>query len=178
MVAGCAGLSDFAPATVAPAARTARPIFDLSARMAASDGQHASSGTVDWTHTPVLDSMDFKGPLGQIAGRIRSQPGLSVLTLANGSSREAATPGQLAHDLLGVPVPLDGLAAWVQAVPRRGATVRRTDGFGRPASVSDAGWVIDYLAYESDDAQALPRRLDARWGDAFLKLVIDRWQIQ
>jgi outer membrane lipoprotein LolB len=148
--------------------------FELVGRVAVSDGVRAASLGMEWRHG-VADEWLFIGPLGQAVARIEADDGGAVLyTGAPEPLRADSAQGLLAR-VLGVDPPLDGVAAWVQGVPRPGARVRQLDELGRPASVADAGWIIDYLEYAGPEPDARPRRLEASWGDARLKLVIDQW---
>ena len=88
---------------------------------------------------------------------------------------EADSAQTLLPQVIGVEVPVEKLALWVQAVPAEGAEVRHTDGEGRPGLVIDQGWRIDYHAYAGPEGDAPPARLDVSRGDARIRLVIDRW---
>jgi outer membrane lipoprotein LolB len=150
--------------------------FELVGRLAVADRDRAGSMGFEWRHG-AADEWLFLNPLGQVVARIEADGGGAVLYNGGAEPLRAASAQELLDRVLGVAAPLDGVQAWVQGVPRAGAQVRRLDEFGRPASVADAGWIIDYLEYLGPDPNARPRRLEASWGDARLKLVIDQWTI-
>lgn len=167
-----------ATAPVSAAARHLHQSFTLEGRVAASDGQRAANGAISWSHGPHADEWTMLSPLGQVVAQLVSTPrGASLLT-ADGQVRHAAAAADILPDLLGVPAPLEGLSHWVQATPREGARVLRRDETGRPARMSDAGWIIDYPEYSGPEADAVPRRIDASWGDARIRLIIDQWNPQ
>lgn len=174
LMTGCAPL---APSPGAPVERQLVSRFELVGRMAVVAGERSASMGVAWRHggeKEPTDEWQFLSPLGQVVARIEAdQTGATLI--AGGEPVRAASAQELMGRMLGVSPPLAGIAAWVQAVPRDGARVRAWDENGRPASMADEGWVIDYLEYADASPDARPRRIEARWGDATLKLVIDQW---
>jgi outer membrane lipoprotein LolB len=170
-VGGCGTLPEMAPAAVE---RELQERFELVGRMAVTEGQRSASMGIEWRHG-VVDEWLFLSPLGQVVARIEATAGEAVLHSGGQAPVRAASAQELMARVLGIAPPLEGVAAWVQGVPRDGAQVRRLDAAGRPARVADAGWIIDYLEYAGPEADARPRRLEASWGDARMKLVIDQW---
>ncbi|WP_018989176.1 outer membrane lipoprotein LolB [Aromatoleum toluclasticum] len=155
-----------------------RPVataFELEGRLAASDGERAANGSLTWSHTPVADEWTVYSPLGQIVGQLVRTPRGAMLLTADGRTEQADDADAILPRLLGVPAPIDGLQHWVQASTRPGARVLSLDEAGRPARIADAGWIIDYPEYAGPAADAAPRRIDAAWGDARIRLVIDQW---
>ena len=53
----------------------------------------------------------------------------------------------------------------------------RVDAAGRLVRLSEQGWVIDYLRYESEAPDALPELLQARREDVEVRLKIDGWSL-
>lgn len=162
-------------ADVAHVARSVAPAFELEGRIAASDGDRAANGGLLWTHSPTMDEWTVLSPLGQIVAQLVSTPRGARLLTADGAVQEDEDAHAMLPRLLGVSAPLDGLASWVQAAPRPGARVLGVDAVGRPARVSDAGWIIEYTEYRDATPGAAPRRIDATWGDTRIRLIIDQW---
>lgn len=175
LLTGCASQ---APVRQPLAPRALAPAFELEGRLAASDGKEAASGALLWSHGRGADEWTLFNPLGQIVAQLVSTPRGATLLTADGQTRRAATAAEVLPELLGVPAPLEGLTYWVQALPRSGARVLEVDAAGRPSRISDAGWIIDYAAYDGEQADAAPRRIDAAWGDARIRLIIDKWTPQ
>jgi outer membrane lipoprotein LolB len=171
LLAACAPLPPAAPAAVE---RRMAADFELVGRVAVSDGARAASLGLEWRHG-AGDEWLFLSPLGQVVARIAADEQGAVLYTGAPEPIWAASAQELMGRVLGVSPPLEGVEAWVQGVPRPGARVRRLDELGRPASIADAGWIIDYLEYVGPEPDARPRRLEASWGEARLKLVIDQW---
>lgn len=173
LLAGCAPM----PPAASPSAgvyRQLAPRFELVGRLSVSDGSRAASMSLEWRHD-ASDEWLFLSPLGQVVARIEADDEGATLYSGSTEPLHAASAQDLMDRVLGVSPPLDGVEAWVQGVPRPTARVRQLDEVGRPASVSDAGWIIDYLEYVGPEPDARPRRLEASWGEARLKLVIDQW---
>lgn len=173
-LAGCA-VQPIAREPTAAVVREARSAFELEGRVLASDGTQAASGRIHWLHAPHGDEWTMYSPLGQIVARLVSNAAGAELVTADGRRAHAPDAQSMLPELLGVPAPVDGLAHWVQAAPRIGARVLRIDDHGRPARISDAGWIIDYAEYASAAPDAPPRRIEANWGDARIRLIIDAW---
>ena len=172
-LAGCAVAPQ--PPQVAAVSRKSVSTFELDGRLAASDGERAANGTVSWTHSPRSDTWTVYSPLGQVIAQLVSTGNGATLLTADGHMRQAADVNTILPEMLGVSAPLDGLADWVQAAPRRGARVLTLDEAGRPARISDDGWIIDYPEYADTSAESPPRRIDAAWGDTRIRLIIDQW---
>ncbi|MEE7546026.1 lipoprotein localization factor LolB, partial [Xanthomonas sp. Kuri4-1] len=51
------------------------------------------------------------------------------------------------------------------------------DAEGRPRSLQQRGWTIDFLDWypPRGGRPALPRRIEARQGDAKVRLMLDQW---
>lgn len=175
ILSGCATLAP--PSDVAEATRDTVSAFLLEARISATDGERAASGRLEWEHAAEADSWLLFSPLGQVVAQLVATNAGATMRTADGQTLTAHSAEAMLPELLGVPAPADGLAHWVQAVPRSGARVLATDAVGRPARMSDAGWIIDYSEYVSESPDAMPRRIDAHWGDARIRLVIDHWAV-
>lgn len=172
-VSACAPLAPQLEAP--PAVRTAADAFELHGRLSASDGQQAASGTVDWQHEHGSNNWTLASPLGQILARLDSDARGAQLRTADGQHFSAASADELLPRVLGIEIPVDRLAHWVQAAPAADAEVRTRDAAGRPALVIDRGWRIEYPAYADASPAAAPARIEVSRGDARLRLLIDAW---
>lgn len=176
LVAGCAVQP---PRGSVPAVERARVgAFDLEGRLAASDGERAASGRLRWAHRPRGDEWVVLSPLGQVVAHVVGTPDGAMLRSANGEVLLAPDTATLLPHMLGVQAPADHLPYWIQAVPAEGASVLETDAVGRPARIADSGWIIEYAEYADDSPQAAPRRVLAQWGEARLRIVVDKWTVR
>ena len=157
------------------ATRSLAPRFMLEGRIAASDQERASSGAISWTHAPGRNEWQALSPTGQIVARLTETASGAELVLANGDRHHAEHAGALLPSVLGVSAPVSNFTYWVQAIAPEGARVLRRDQAGRPALISDSGWLIEFGRYQSPAPDAPPRRLEATWGDKRVLLIIDQW---
>jgi len=174
-VAGCASR----PAVQSAAVE--RPVaarFELEGRVSVRDGDRGTAASLYWRHRPDSDVIDFLAPTGQVMGRLESRPGRASMRLPDGEQRQAASLDELASRLLGFEVPVSRLRDWVQAAPGIDTRVLRRDALGRPALISERGWVVEYYSYADDSPGSPVRRLQARWGELQLTLLVDRWSGQ
>lgn len=173
LLAGCALQPAAQHMSLAERERVAA--FELEGRISANDGERAANGTLLWSHAPGRDEWTVLSPLGQIVAQVVATTDGAMLRSADGQRVDAADAAELLPRVLGVPAPAGHLADWVQAIPAPGARVLGVDAVGRPLRVADSGWIIDYPAYADDAPDAIPRRIDARWGEARLRIVVDAW---
>ena len=173
-LAGCAALEPVPVSAVARRGETG--VFRIEGRFSLHQEQNSYSGRLAWDHGPEVDQIFLMNPFGQgVAEITRDRAGARLVT-ADRVVREAADPEALVHEVLGYPLPLAGLAEWLQARAPAGAVEQR-DALGRLVSFTHAGWEIDYDYPEASSADTLPWRLHARHGDLLdLKLRIDDWK--
>ena len=171
---GCAGPAlRPPPAEVAPVAEITR--FALEGRLQVRDAERSAAVGFDWQHDGPRDEWLFTGPLGQGLARIESDASGAHMTLSDGRRFEAASAAELAGSLLGVEAPFASLPRWITARPGASAQVRTVDAQGRPRTLVDQGWTIDYTDYTGEAADALPRKIDVHRGDTRLRLIVDAW---
>jgi outer membrane lipoprotein LolB len=176
LLSGCAALPPPPPPPdVVAIERRVAAAFELEGRVSATDGEQAASGRIHWRHAPAADEWTMFSPLGQVIAQLVSSPAGAHLQTADGRQISAPDAQAMLPELLGVAVPIEGLRYWVQGAARPGARVLSRDPLGRPARITDAGWIIDYTDYAAPGADAPPRRIDAHWGEARVRLVIDTW---
>ncbi len=177
-LAGAAGCASRPAQPVAAVERSVVASFELEGRVSVRDGERGTAASLYWRHRPDSDVIDFLAPTGQVMGRLESRPGQASMRLPDGDRRQAASLDELARQLLGFEVPVSRLRDWVQAAAGSQARVLRRDPLGRPALISEQGWVVEYFAYADETPQAAVRRLQARWGELQLTLLVDRWSGQ
>lgn len=148
--------------------------FALEARFSLTHAGERHAGRLLWQHRQGGDQFQILSPLGQTVAEIDFNPQGARLRTADGVVHEAARPDELVLELLGYPLPIDRLAAWVLARPQGEAHVER-DPSGRPVLLAESGWQIIY-EYEEASSEALPVRLFvSRDGGPELRLRIEAW---
>jgi outer membrane lipoprotein LolB len=174
VVASCASVSPLPPPPVPD--RVDAP-FALDGRLSARRGGDAIAIAVAWVHAPPRDELAVSTPLGQTLAELvgdASIPRVEV-KLADGRRDEAGDWATLTRRAVGIALPVDGLASWVQAAPRAGAahSVER-DAAGRTDVLRQDGCEIVY-AYP-DRASLRPSGIRVTCHDLELRIVIDRWR--
>lgn len=166
-----------------PAALSARDQirdFSLAGRFAlrvtlAGQKPQSSGGRLTWTHQNRSDRILLASPLGYGLAELEITPELSRLRSAEGKTRESDDPDGLIEEITGQRLPVTRLPAWL--LGRGGGDARiEPDAIGRPGSLREAGWQVDYI-YDDDTPAALPSRLTiSRNGEIELKLRVEEWK--
>lgn len=179
LLAGCQSLpTGEAGGEAAVVVRPQASAFSLSGRLTASDGVHKAAGRFHWEHAPAREEFTVLSPLGQVMAQISADAQQAVYRDASGETLYEPDLQTLLPHLLGeVPVTVESLACWVQAVACAGAHIVARDAQGRPLRlVDDAGWQVEYGAYREEAGDAPVYRLTATRKDARLQILIDQWQ--
>lgn len=172
LTAGCAMLETAAPAS--RPAREAIEAFRIEGRIAVRRANESFSAGIEWRHDAHSDEIVVSGPLGQGLARLTSGGGTALLETADRKRYEAADLDGLSEQVFGTRLPVSGLGRWVLGRSAFGG-VARLDDAGRLAGLSEQGWSIEYLRYESEARDALPELLQARREDVEVRLKIDTW---
>jgi outer membrane lipoprotein LolB len=172
--AGCA-LLEPQPSAPRPARETIET-FRLEGRIAVRRAHESFSAGIEWRHDAQSDELLVSGPLGQGLARLTSGGGAALLETTDQKRYVAADLDGLSEQVFGTPLPVSGLSRWVLGRSAHGGATR-LDAAGRLAGLSEQGWTIEYLRYESEAADALPALLQAKREDVEVRLVIDSWSL-
>jgi outer membrane lipoprotein LolB len=162
----------------ATGAVAARPAFELTGRLSARHGTDALSASFRWTHERERDELDLSNPLGQTIARLSGDVSGVRLQTPEGRVETASDWASLTTRALGWPLPVEGLAFWIQGVPRDGAPAAVEAGSdGVPVTLRQDGWNIVYQAYErGGDGVSRPKRLTLDYPDVELRIAVDSWR--
>lgn len=181
-IAGCAAITAPLPPPANLAPRQVAASFSAAGRIAArvtGDTTRGFSGGFTWTHGKVGDTIELLTPVGQIAARMTVTTAGAAIDLADGRSTFAADPEQFLAEMTGVTLPVAALPYWMQAVPLSTSAYRvETDALGRPSTLWQNGWRIQYTGWADETAGATPTRLQLNMGDVEARLVIAEWKPQ
>ena len=172
-LAGCAT----SPPVVAPVPPEGDTPFNIEGRLSARHGSDALAANFQWTHAPPIDALVVTTPMGQGIAEIRGDASARRVEVrdGNGHADEAPDWSTLTERALGAPVPVDGLAAWIQglALPATPHTLER-DAAGRVARLQQDGWQVNF---DYTDASARhPARVRLTRADIEVRIVVDRWE--
>jgi outer membrane lipoprotein LolB len=153
--------------------------FDASGRLSARRGNEGVAVHFTWNHAPGTDRLDIATPLGQVIARLSGDAAGVWVVRPNEPPKSFADWNELTRDVLGVPIPVGGLASWIVGAPAHGTAfdVER-DAQRRPLVLRQQGWEIVY-AYGDDAASARPTRLVMRYPDSEpieVRIVVDRFE--
>ena len=156
--------------------------FKLLGRVAVRNAQQRFSGNVHWQHTRLEDTILLLTPLGQAVAEIeRSDNGVSLVT-SKQETFHARDVEELTVEILGWPLPLDGLQYWIQGLfsPLSTASVD-FDSDDRIISIRQDGWEILFTRYtvqsidQSGKTRLRPKIVELRFDDLNIRMVIDNW---
>ena len=145
LLASCATIDQSPKPTqsIAPGAA-----FEIVGRISARHASEAAAANFRWMHSFDRDELEFTSPLGQTIARMDGDSRGARLLAADGSAISAENWSALTERALHFPLPVEGLASWIQGLPRAGSMHTSEAGAGGlPAVLRQDGWEIVYQAY-------------------------------
>ncbi len=126
-------------------------------------------------------AMQIKNPLtGAIVAKLNQTPRGAILLADDGKTYRSKNAEQLLLAQTGVKMPITGMPYWVRGIssPRYNIDKLVLDKQGRPTLIQQAGWLIQYPAYQGNGVMALPRKILFKRAkdNVSVKLVAKRWQ--
>lgn len=154
--------------------------WDLSGRIAVSNGSRGGSGRIDWQQRAGGYTISLSAPVTRQSWQLSGNDLGARLDGIAGGPREDADVEQLLLSATGWNIPVRALQNWVRGV---GAPAHEYGpeslvyAGGLPAKLEQAGWSIEYQEWQppASDRPQLPKRILARKGEASVKLVVDDW---
>lgn len=151
-------------------------VWTLQGRFSVENGEERLSGAIRWLHRSGTDELLLISPLGQAVARVVQDAEGALLELPGQPSRRAPDADALTRDALGYPLPVAGLAWWVQGRPDPARAFEAShDPAGRLAELRQDGWTIQYQQY-TDRWPGHPRKLRLFRDDIAIRLVADSWE--
>ncbi|MFC3552071.1 lipoprotein insertase outer membrane protein LolB [Lysobacter cavernae] len=157
----------------------AQQAWSLQGRIAVSNGSKGGSGRIEWAQAGAHYEVALSAPVTRQSWRLSGDDSSALLEGLEGGPRQGLDAGALLRETTGWEIPVVALAEWVRGARAAGlgpAQVRY-GADGRPARIEQGGWGIDYRWPESTATDALPERLDARRGEARVRLIVDEWSV-
>lgn len=184
---GCAILAPTGPDNVSVIApgkydEAAQSVVDwsLQGRVVVRNETQGWHATLNWTQARDDYHIDLSGPLGQGAVALDGDSENMRAQLSGEDVPREGPPSQLLSEVVGWQVPVLSLRYWVLGLPdpSEHTSDRQWDAVGRPATLSQSGWTIEYSRYREDGLLPLPTRLRAARGEWSFKLVVDTWTFE
>ena len=155
--------------------------WQLSGRVAVSNGAQGGSGRIDWQQQGGRYDISLSAPVTRKSWRLTGDASGARLDGIDGGPREAADVEGMLSAATGWDIPVRALVAWVRGIEAgEGAGARTTYASdGLPVSLEQSGWTIEYRDWHpaAADRPALPRRIDANSGNGRVRLVVDQWDV-
>lgn len=159
----------------------AHPDWSFQGRAAISKGRNGGSGRVDWRQTGRDYRIQLSAPVTRQSWVLSGEgaTGQARLEGVDGGPRAGDDAQEMLFQATGWQIPVDGLPAWVRGLVDDGQPGVVRDAEGRPAALEQDGWRVDYQEWfpAQTDRPALPKRIEARSGDAKVRLVFDQWDV-
>lgn len=175
-LAGCTTIPlETAPAP--PLVQAFIPSFEITGRISVRNDKDGFSGNLLWRHVLGTDEFVVQSPFGQGVARVTQNQQGATLEMTDGKVLHAQTAEDLTQQALGFRLPLSGMPRWVQAQAQNGDAELRYAHDGTLAYLSEQGWQIEYLSYQTLGTATLPNKLSLQNADLKLRLVIDDWQV-
>ena len=153
--------------------------WSLQGRVALSNGREGGSGRIDWQQDGARYDVSLSAPVTRQSWRITGDGSHARLEGIAGDPLEGDDPGALLREATRWDIPVTALASWVRGVPadeaRHGPGDVAFGPDGRLATLRQAGWTVQYAAWQQEGAVELPRRLEAWRDEAKVRLVVDAW---
>lgn len=159
------------------AALRAEAAWSLGGRIAVSNGRDGGSGRLEWRQMGERFDVALSAPVTRQSWRLSGDPAQARLEGLEGGPRTGPDAAALLRSATGWDIPVVALADWVRGAraDALGPASIRYDAAGRPARIEQGGWTIDY-AWPTTSLEPLrPARVDARRGEARVRLVVDQW---
>jgi outer membrane lipoprotein LolB len=168
--------------------------WELNGRLSMSAANEGWQASLRWQHRDHRQTINLAGPLGGGALRLTKDEHGASLRDADQQTYRAHDLRTLMRRMTGWDVPLDGLHYWVLGVPMPEVPRQeQIDDWGRPKTMHQLGWDIEFLEYTRVGLHDLPAKLflkrrlpgvdngdiDGPRGDAVLevRLVISHWAL-
>lgn len=151
----------------------------MTGRVAVAVDGEGASASIDWRQSGDTADLVVSGPLG--VGALRAVLDGSGLLLEDSSGARVvgADAERLLADRLGTDIPIRSLRYWMLGIPAPGqpyAETRSPD--GRPASLQQSGWQVQFGRFGPVPGGELPDRLSLVRDGARLKLAVARWDLE
>ena len=174
---------DPAAAEAAAVARASLTDWSLSGRVAISNAGRGGNARIDWTQRGDRYEIALSAPVTRQSWRLSGDADSARLTGVEGGPRESRDVEALLFEATGWDIPVRAMVAWVRGVPAptagQGAFELQSSADGLPVRLVQAGWEIDYREWHAPGSArpALPQRIEARRGEARVRLLADDWTV-
>jgi outer membrane lipoprotein LolB len=152
--------------------------WSLAGRVAVSSGKDGGSGRIEWMQDGPRFDVSLSAPVTRQSWRVTGGQGEARLEGLEGGPRTGPDARVLVREATRWDIPVESLSAWVLGDGAGDAAVLRFGADGRLVQLAEAGWIVDYADWRvADGGVELPNRVEARQGEARVRLVVDAWTL-
>lgn len=154
----------------------AQAVWSFRGRVAVSQARDGGSGSIEW-HQQGLDfDIRIAAPLTRQSWQLTQRAGTVALAGLPGGTRTGDNAEALLLDATGWRIPVAAMAAWVRGARSEGPSELDFAADGLPKTLLQQGWSVEFRSFDHAALPLpLPLKLQARHGDASVRLVIDAW---
>jgi outer membrane lipoprotein LolB len=153
--------------------------WSLQGRIALSNGRDGGSGRIEWSQDVDRYEVSLSAPITRQSWRLSGDAHRAQLDGLEGGTRVGTDPARLLREATRWEIPVTALSSWVRglrAAAEHGPARVQFGTDGRLSRIEQGGWTIDYSGWQAGATGVeLPNRLNARQGEASVRLVIDSW---
>jgi outer membrane lipoprotein LolB len=156
--------------------------WNLKSKIALRFRQDHWTFGLNWVQQAVQQYvMQINNPVtgGVVARLSRNKAGVSLLA-NDGKIYRDADEERLLQRQANIRLPVKGMQYWVRGLPYPKYKIDKVvlDSFGRPQSMIQSGWKIDYSKYSSNKFNAMPRKvvINSAKDSVYLKMIAKQWQ--
>ncbi len=147
--------------------------WNIKGRLAITYADDGFTAGLNWKQYKDQFTISLIDPLGRTAARLNGND-IGVELAAQGKTYKARNAAELMRANLGWALPLDSLYHWSKGIPdpNHSLTAVGYDTVGRPITLIQDGWQVDFKRYSNDEVLAWPRHISIIRPDFKAKLVI------
>jgi outer membrane lipoprotein LolB len=113
------------------------------------NGPHAVQGGFSWLDEGTVLRLDLANPLGNTLARVEVTSAGATLQRADGTRKFARNADALVAQVVGSPIPVEGLRDWLRGRTDGGAHGVKTDAAGKVESFDENGWTVRLSRYDA-----------------------------
>ena len=156
--------------TVRPEERKLADQFSLTGRISVRVADKIDSGQIRWQRSARGERIGLYSPLGSQVAELVSDKVAGTATLRQGKETfSAVSVADLTQSLLGVPLDLDRLGAWVQ-----GQGLLENESVDVELANGDH-WLVTAESFQTAGKYQFASRVIATSKDIIVRLVVDEW---
>lgn len=152
--------------------------WQATGRAGITTPDESASLSMEWRQAGETYRLDLRAPMGAGSFRLQGDGQGVVLQTSDGVTDSASDPADLLFRYTGFDLPVDVLPWWLRGIPAPGieVTAMELDRHGRIERMEQAGWSIEYAAYDTSNSLDLPVRLFLEGEGINLRAHIRDWE--